>query len=174
MSIGSSRRCSRTGITRRPNSNGQRGLHVIASWLEFREALDRFRERAPRDRHSSAGELVHALFDPVAARAGKDSWVEMSPPVIKVADHLAEALPTARFIHMARDGRDVASSVVKRGWGPNDLISGISWWADEMIAAQHAVANVAGERRYAPASRISRRKSPRRRLSAPWHLYRGQ
>jgi hypothetical protein len=70
----------------------------------------------------------------------------MSPPVIKVADHLAEAMPTARFVHMARDGRDVAGSVVLRSWGPNDMVSAIEWWADEMIAISRAIGRVSPSR----------------------------
>jgi hypothetical protein len=32
------------------------------------------------------------------------------------------------MIHMIRDGRDVASSVVSQGWGPDDFFEALSWW----------------------------------------------
>jgi hypothetical protein len=131
---------------RHPGATGDRGLHVIISMDDLQVALQQFRLAAEHDRSSAAGDLLRAIFDPVAAKAGKTSWVEMSPPVIKVADRLAEAMPTARFIHMTRYGRDVASSVVKRQWGPNDMQSALDWWVDEMLAAQRALDRIGSER----------------------------
>jgi hypothetical protein len=42
---------------------------------------------------------------------------------------LAQLLPTARFIHVIRDGRDVALSLQKFLWGPTNLYCGARYWA---------------------------------------------
>jgi hypothetical protein len=36
------------------------------------------------------------------------------------ADLINQLLPRSKFIHVIRDGRDVASSVVKEKWGPSE------------------------------------------------------
>lgn len=127
---------------RRANRNGPRGVHVVADQEVFDAALARLRENYAADGAAAAGQFVHDLLDGVGERAGKPSWVEMTPPVAHAMDSLYRILPDAKFVHMMRDGRDVASSVVPRGWGPNDLPGAMEWWADEMIAIGRAEAQV--------------------------------
>jgi hypothetical protein len=40
--------------------------------------------------------------------------------------------PNTKFIHIIRDGRDVAQSVLKMDWGPNDIIEAAEWWRDHV------------------------------------------
>jgi hypothetical protein len=42
--------------------------------------------------------------------------VEHTPEKVFVAEALALAFPEARFVHVVRDGRDVACSLLERGW----------------------------------------------------------
>jgi putative sulfotransferase len=51
------------------------------------------------------------VFDWLRRNLGKRVWVERSGGSLRGADRLAEAFPTARFIHMVRDGRDCAMSM---------------------------------------------------------------
>ena len=55
----------------------------------------------------------------VADEQGKPGLVEMSSHNIKEAQTSAPAVPDARFVHTVRDGRDVASSVTTKTWGPD-------------------------------------------------------
>ncbi len=128
---------------RRANNNGPRGLHVIACWDEVQRALDRLREGAEADVAAAAGQFLRDLLDPLAAREGAASWVETTPPSARAAGPLAQALPTARFINMVRDGRDVATSVVQRGWGPDTMPEALAWWAEQMIAISRSTAHLA-------------------------------
>ncbi|MCP4961992.1 MAG: sulfotransferase [Actinomycetia bacterium] len=43
--------------------------------------------------------------------------------------------PGARFVHVYRDGRDVAHSVVPLPWGPNDAESALAWWEETFVDA---------------------------------------
>jgi hypothetical protein len=131
---------------REASRNGPRGIHVVAERPVFEAALARMRETFARNPVAAAGQLVHDLLDPVARRAGKPSWVEMTPPVAGAMASLGQIIPNARFIHMIRDGRDVACSVVPRVWGPNDLPTALKWWADKMIAIGRAEAQVPAKR----------------------------
>jgi hypothetical protein len=38
--------------------------------------------------------------------------------------------PDARFIHLIRDGRDVALSIIQQPWGPSDFLTAIRQWAE--------------------------------------------
>jgi protein-tyrosine sulfotransferase len=49
-------------------------------------------------------------------RAGKKIWVEKTPDNIVQVPFLRELLPGAKFIHIIRDGRDVALSTINVQW----------------------------------------------------------
>lgn len=127
---------------RRPNKNGHRGIHVIMSWSELEQAMTRLREAPRAERTRALGQFVHEVFDPLAHREGAESWVEMTPTNAQAAGDLHVAIPDARFVHMVRDGRDVATSVLQRRWGPDDMQTAIPWWADEMIAIHRSMSRV--------------------------------
>lgn len=55
---------------------------------------------------------------------------------------LNDLYPDARFIHMVRDGRAVASSVLKKDWGPNTCLVAAYWWLSHLahgLAAERAL-----------------------------------
>lgn len=127
---------------RSPNNSGPRGLHVIASRTQVERALDQLREGVEIDAAKAAGQFLRDLLDPLAEAEGTASWVETTPPSVRAAGVLARAMPDARFVHMARDGRDVATSVIKRGWGPNTMSEALDWWADELIDIARSTAHL--------------------------------
>lgn len=124
---------------RPPNAGGPRGVHVILSPADLDAAFARLRDSAEVDLWKAAGDFLNDVIEPLRRSSGARSWVEMTPPNAKRANLLARMVPSARFIHMVRDGRDVASSVVRRSWGPNDMPSAILWWGNQMKAAQQAI-----------------------------------
>lgn len=50
------------------------------------------------------------------ARDGKRRWADKTAFTILVFERLAKLFPQARFIHLVRDGRDVAASLLERRW----------------------------------------------------------
>src|SRR5262249_51654470 len=44
--------------------------------------------------------------------------------------------PSARFVHIIRDGRDVALSLLQQWWGPNDFMSAMRHWTDTVQCAR--------------------------------------
>ncbi len=72
---------------------------------------------AARDGGDYAGFLVE-FMDRMATAQGKHRWVEKTPAHIEHMTRLAERLPASRFLHIVRDGRDVALSIRKLGWVP--------------------------------------------------------
>ena len=111
------------------------GLHEIVEPEDFERVLGEFERSFESDRVGAATRLTRALLDPLAARAGKPSWVEQSARSIAGAPHLATMFPRARFIHMVRDGRDVACSLASLPHGPDSLMAGIARWERQLRAA---------------------------------------
>jgi hypothetical protein len=56
------------------------------------------------------GAAVRAFFDAYAARQGKPRWGDKTPAYMLSVTRIGRSLPEVRFIHLIRDGRDVALS----------------------------------------------------------------
>ena len=78
-----------------------------AAVLERFEALDDF----------NAADALRAFYAIYAERQGKPRWGEKTPAYVRKMRRIEGALPEARFIHVIRDGRDVALSRWKRTLG---------------------------------------------------------
>jgi hypothetical protein len=119
---------------RRDSSGRERGLDQLVPHIRFNEVLAEFEPAAAGDPAASGGRLIRTLVDPIAAEQNKPSWVEMTPYNALSAVRLSELLPDARFVHVLRDGRDVAASV-ERLWG-FDFGAALEWWARRLRRIQ--------------------------------------
>ncbi len=83
-------------------------------WGDFglteEELLERFRAIDPLN----AGDALRAFYEAYAERVGKPRWGEKTPIYVKSMRKIERALPEARFVHVIRDGRDVALSIRDR------------------------------------------------------------
>jgi sulfotransferase family protein len=78
--------------------------------IDEREYLERVRE-IPR---LNASDAVRAFFEIYAEHAGKPRWGDKTPDYVKRVRRINRALPEAHFLHVIRDGRDVALSHNRR------------------------------------------------------------
>jgi hypothetical protein len=62
-------------------------------------------------------------------RADGSFWIDHCPTNIMYVRRLRDAFPNARFIHLLRDGRAVAASILPLDWGPNTIIEAAQLWA---------------------------------------------
>lgn len=67
-------------------------------------------------RCTSYVELLAFFMGSIAAAQGKRRWVEKTPNHVYYMDVLSHAFPDSLFIHVIRDGRDVAVSQRRLGW----------------------------------------------------------
>lgn len=85
----------------------------------------------------SVAGVIDSVFRCYALASGKTRWGDKSAYLSRM--HLIRQLfPQARFIHIVRDGRDVAMSVIRLPWGPSDIIEAAEWWRDLVSAARVA------------------------------------
>ncbi|MEA3377871.1 MAG: sulfotransferase [Chloroflexota bacterium] len=75
-------------------------------------------------------ELIDWLVDEYARRRGMAAhvWVDHTPENINYAPLLLKLFPQARIVHLVRDGRAVANSILPLDWGPNTVIRAAPWW----------------------------------------------
>jgi hypothetical protein len=64
-----------------------------------------------RDSSSSLPHFIETLFNALTLRAGKKRWIEKTPKNVTILDFLFTYFPRAVFVHVIRDGRDVAASL---------------------------------------------------------------
>jgi hypothetical protein len=82
--------------------------------------------------------IVEAPFEAYAARHGKTRWGDKTPHYVHHVDHLLRIWPHARFVVLVRDGRDVALSLRRMPFGPNNAWAAAQWWARGIRAGEHA------------------------------------
>ena len=116
-----------------------RGLYNLLRQADFDQALERFEAAYAEDPIDACRGLYMDLLWPLAARREKPGLVEMSSHNVRESQTIRRLFPEARIIHALRDGRDSASSVTTKTWGPRSVSAGIGWWADRLRAIEAGV-----------------------------------
>jgi hypothetical protein len=97
---------------------------------EFRRALDAVE---PFD----LADGVRAFYRLYAERQGKPRWGDKTPAYSAYLGAIERLLPEARFVHLIRDGRDVAVSVRPLWFAPGDDIRTLARdWRDRVRRAR--------------------------------------
>lgn len=109
-----------------------RGLYNLMPFSDFEEAVDRFREGYSEDPDKACRRLYLDLLWRVAEREDKPALVEMSSHNVRETKTLLRLFPEAKVIHTFRDGRDAASSVTTKTWGPDTPVKAIDWWVERI------------------------------------------
>jgi hypothetical protein len=92
------------------------------SWPDFHLDAALLRERVRGLVHFSVGEGLRAFYRLYAERLGKPGWGDKTPSYGLLATAIEALLPEARFIHIIRDGRDVALSVRPLWFAPGPTV----------------------------------------------------
>jgi len=62
----------------------------------------------------------------------KQIWIDHTPDNFENFSLLIEYFPNAKFIHLIRDSRGVAASVMPLDWGPNDAFQASDYWSKKI------------------------------------------
>jgi hypothetical protein len=69
---------------------------------------------------------------------GDDRLSERTPLHVYHLGLISAIYPDARFVHIIRDGRDVARSLLAREWGPTTIAAAAEEWRSSVLAARQA------------------------------------
>ena len=103
-------------LASRPNRE-----RMLATWLRsmmYRVSgleRDSIRERILNECHSR-GDFLRILMGEVARSQGLNRWAVWGPDNLLCMTSIKAEIPDALFIHVIRDGRDVALSMYREGW----------------------------------------------------------
>jgi hypothetical protein len=99
-------------------------------WGDFTIEPGELAERWAQIEPLSGPEAVRAFFHLYADKQDKHGarWGDKTPGYVKSMREIQGYLPEARFIHLIRDGRDVALSVLKQSWGPQSIEAAAEKW----------------------------------------------
>ncbi|HEX3262335.1 MAG TPA: sulfotransferase [Solirubrobacterales bacterium] len=111
-------------------------------------ALGALRASYQADPLESCRELFWALLDELVD-AGHGALVDASPGNLVEAQTLLRLVPQARFVHVLRDGRDVAADAAEADLGAGRVPAALEWWAGELREIERGVRGEADGAPYA-------------------------
>lgn len=94
-----------------PESSVFRRRAIDADSLAERFGFERGEVRRIRDAAASRPAFIEAFAGLCTQKAGKQRWAEKTPRNISRIGEIFRCFPEARFVHVLRDGRDVACSL---------------------------------------------------------------
>ena len=102
----------------RTGADREAALHVwLASDCHTLSGLSESEVRATiRAEARNAGDFLRLVMELMVARQGAARWAETTPAHILHMCEIRDQIPEALFLHVIRDGRDVAASLEKKRW----------------------------------------------------------
>lgn len=131
----------------------QRGPHVrerfcsslithgrtASNWPDFGIPAEKFRDAVATLKPFSARAGIRLFYKLYAERFGKTRWGDKTPSYCLHMPKIRRLLPEARFIHLIRDGRDVALSLREQWFSPGPSIEAQALlWSRYVRAARRA------------------------------------
>lgn len=97
----------------------------LREWeLDTAPLFARWAEQAP----ASVPDAARDLYAAYAEARGKRLVGDKTPHHVRTVPLLAEAFPEAVFVHLIRDGRQVARSLQEVHFGPRTFVGGVEFW----------------------------------------------
>ncbi len=115
-----------------------------------RQGLDRAAVRSALDVSGAEtyADAVRTVFSLYAAKHGKARYGDKTPGYVIQLDLLGRLFPEARFVHIIRDGRDVAMAYLDRDeWGPSTMADAAQYWRSR-VGRGRRVGSKLGPERY--------------------------
>jgi hypothetical protein len=111
---------------------GVTGLQSGIALGEWEQLLSELEMGLDKNRLNACRRFFRNYVD--LQKQSEDSlWLDTTPLNLMRAREISTLLPGSRFLHMIRDGRDVASSVVRELWGPDSHFKALEWWRKRLL-----------------------------------------
>ena len=111
-------------------------------WGDFHLDAAELRERFRSLRPLNAADAIRAFYRLYAEQRGKRRYGDKTPGYVKEMLRIQRVLPEARFVHIVRDGRDVALSHLRMNWGPATVAESAELWVERISKARRKAPGV--------------------------------
>ena len=91
-------------------------------------------------------DVIRSLYGVYAQAQGKPRYGNKSPGHVASMPQLLALFPEAKFIHIVRDGRNVALSYMEHNFGPSDLAGSAEAWRNRVMRGRRAGAKLGPDR----------------------------
>jgi len=99
-------------------------MHPTKIW----DAKPDFILEATQGKYPGIKKIFQLLGSEIADLQGKRYWIEKTPDHLSRYKEIREYFPDAPIIHIVRDGRDVASSLMKVHWASDSFFDNLIRW----------------------------------------------
>lgn len=115
------------------------------AWPDYGIDADLFREADDVRRAATPADVVREFYRCYAERFGKARCGDKTPTYCCHLTAIGALLPEARFVHVIRDGRDVAESIKSLWFSPGaEVEARAALWRDCVVAARVQSTSVPG------------------------------
>jgi hypothetical protein len=112
----------------RPRRAFFEALTSSATWGDQKVESALLKERLATIRPFNVSDALRAFYRLYAEKFGKTRWGDKTPPYVLQMQLIEGLLPEVRFVHITRDGRDVALSMRNMWWSPGSIEEIAQWW----------------------------------------------
>lgn len=117
-----------------PKPSGvEEGLHRSVDEAILKTAVTNYLEEVSADPVGASRRLIFAIIPSTLKESAGNRWVDSTPSNVHWIRALHALLPEAKFVHMMRDGRDVAVSFASQRFGPSDPLEALEMWGERML-----------------------------------------
>src|SRR5262245_61531603 len=90
-------------------------------------------------------QVVSRIYDEWARKQNKSRWGDKTPHYVTKIPILLEIFPSAKIIHIYRDGRDVALSWLRVRFGPRNVFAAAKAWKEMVSSGRQVGASLPDE-----------------------------
>ncbi len=137
-------------VIERAGRNGGRDAIVeeiisTRNWGDFGLDAEVFRQRTAAIEGGDVGAILRAFYASCAQARDKPRWGDKTPAYVRHMREIGGVLEEARFIHLIRDGRDVAVSRRRRGMGEGKAMADTArLWSERIKQARKQAKRLRG------------------------------
>lgn len=118
------------------------GHERFQRWDAHEAVLASVRRTAPHD----LADATRATYAAYAREQGARRYMDKTPDYVARMDLIAGLLPEARFVHLIRDGRAVAASLLAQPWGPDDPVVAARHWVSRVRKGRNSARRLGPDR----------------------------
>jgi hypothetical protein len=121
-------------------------INANANYRRLELDSDAVRHALDEAEPASVADAVRVVLGEYARREDKPLYADKTPGYVIQIPELSKMFPEIRFVHLIRDGRDVALSYLERPWGPSTIGESAMYWRSRVGRGRRAGRAIGPER----------------------------